>query len=118
MAAPSLTFVCLSRESCPHSSIVAYAWSLGTTPGGDDIYGPEAVGLETEAAAHGLELTPGVTYYSTVYATNAAGLTSSGSSSGAYFMRILFHNNPLPSSLPAAWMSSHYGAYKLGCVQV
>ncbi|CAH1259452.1 Hypp2286 [Branchiostoma lanceolatum] len=60
------------------SYINHYVWCVGSTPGTDDILTCTDVGLRlSEMKAISPSLTAGTKYYSTVYAVDAAGLTSS-----------------------------------------
>ena len=65
----------------PQSDIVAFDWSIGTTPGGSDVLPQTPLGSAT-AASINLPLQDGETYFITVYATNGAGLVSSITSGG------------------------------------
>ncbi|XP_070573612.1 uncharacterized protein [Ptychodera flava] len=73
----------------PHTDIVGYSWKIGTSPGYDDILEEEFVGLVTEMSASDLNLQPGVRYYTTVTACNAAELCTTVSSDG-----IIADNSP------------------------
>ncbi|XP_070572151.1 uncharacterized protein [Ptychodera flava] len=73
----------------PHTDIVGYSWKIGTSPGYDDILEEEFVGLGTEMSADDLNLRPGVIYYATVTACNAAELCTTVSSDG-----IIADNSP------------------------
>ncbi|XP_078696304.1 uncharacterized protein LOC144924691 isoform X1 [Branchiostoma floridae x Branchiostoma belcheri] len=60
-----------------HSYIHHYVWCVGSTPGTDDILTCTDVGLRlSDVKEISPELTSGTKYYSTVYAVDAAGLTS------------------------------------------
>ena len=64
------------------SGIMEYRWGLGTTPDDADAMNFTTVGRMTSGKADNLLLTHGVRYYATVEATNGAGMTSRGWSSG------------------------------------
>ncbi|XP_022100380.1 uncharacterized protein LOC110984469 isoform X2 [Acanthaster planci] len=66
----------------PHSSIFEYSWRAGLCPGCTDVVPEQHVGLETDVHAGNLNLVPGLTYYLTVTACNAAGLCTSVTSDG------------------------------------
>ena len=66
----------------PESYVVSYKVAIGTQPNGTSIMDWLYLGLEEEFSLYGLELENWKTYYFTVEATNAAGLTSTGSSDG------------------------------------
>lgn len=61
----------------PESEITSYGWTIGTTPGGDDILPEKNVGLSLVGRKTGLTLEEGQHYYATVYAYNGAGLRAS-----------------------------------------
>ena len=64
------------------SSVVGFAWSVGSSPGATDVIPVTDLGAVTTAVAAGLSLVDGTTYYVTVYATNGAELVSSATSAG------------------------------------
>ncbi|XP_022105050.1 uncharacterized protein LOC110986986 isoform X2 [Acanthaster planci] len=66
----------------PHSSIVGYSWRIGLCPGCSDVVPEQHVGLDTDVRAENLNLVPGLTYYVTVTACNAADLCTSVTSDG------------------------------------
>ncbi|XP_038071216.1 uncharacterized protein LOC119740085 [Patiria miniata] len=66
----------------PHSALVGYSWFSGTCPGCSDVVPWQHVGLETSVTAENLNLVPGLTYYVTVTACNAADLCTSVTSDG------------------------------------
>lgn len=61
----------------PQTAIVDYEYAIGTTPQGQELVPYTSSGALTDVVRTGLVLTPGETYYFSVKATNAAGLTSS-----------------------------------------
>jgi MYXO-CTERM domain-containing protein len=71
-----------SGFSDPESGITRYDWAIGTAAGAGDVQAFTSVGTSTAAAATGLTLANGTTYYVTVRATNGAGLTSTAVSDG------------------------------------
>lgn len=58
----------------PESGIDRYEYIIGTTPGGHDVRYWTHAGWGNSHVAHGLALTPGVTYYISVRAVNKKGL--------------------------------------------
>ncbi|XP_038057739.1 uncharacterized protein LOC119729229 [Patiria miniata] len=66
----------------PHSAIVGYSWRAGMCPGCSDVVTEQHVGLDTDVLAENLNLVPGLTYYVTVTACNAASLCTSVTSDG------------------------------------
>jgi len=64
------------------SGIMRYRWSLGTSPGKDDIVSFREVGMQRFGKADNVSLVPGGPYYVTVKGTNKAGLSSQGWSDG------------------------------------
>lgn len=70
-----------SSSSDLNSDIASYEYSIGTAAGLQDIRSWTNVGLSTYAAATGLVLIPGSTYYFNVRAINGAGLFSNEISS-------------------------------------
>lgn len=66
----------------PGSGVVAYAWAMGTTPGGTDVQDFVDVGMATSAANTTLVVDARQTYYVSVRATNGAGLATTTSSDG------------------------------------
>ncbi|XP_038050879.1 uncharacterized protein LOC119724031 [Patiria miniata] len=66
----------------PHGAIVGYFWRAGTCPGCSDVVPEQHVGMDTGVLAESLNLVPGLTYYVTVTACNAANLCTSVSSDG------------------------------------
>ncbi|XP_022107048.1 uncharacterized protein LOC110988105 [Acanthaster planci] len=66
----------------PHSSIIGYFWRAGTCPGCSDVVLEQYVGLNTDVVAENLNLVPGLTYYVTATACNAADLCTSVTSDG------------------------------------
>ncbi|XP_038050780.1 uncharacterized protein LOC119723938 isoform X2 [Patiria miniata] len=66
----------------PHSAIVGYAWRAGTCSGCSDVIPEQHVGLDIYVTAENLNLVPGLTYYVTVTACNAADLCTSVTSDG------------------------------------
>jgi len=58
------------------SGIAEYQYAIGTSPGGTDVVGWTSAGTNTEAAATGLSLSLGTTYYFAVKAKNGVGLWS------------------------------------------
>ncbi len=61
----------------PESGILAYWYSIGTTPGGIQVLNFTENGIRTAVTVHGLTLASGKTYYVSVKAENGAGLFSS-----------------------------------------
>lgn len=83
----------------PESVIISNEWAIGTTPGGTDIQGFVSIGaLATSASASTLTLSPGITCYITVRATNAVGLTATATSNG---VKIALPDAPLNLSAMA-----------------
>jgi len=68
----------------PDTGIVNYEYSLGTSPGDDDVVEWTNVGMITQTIRSGLELISGQEYYFNVRATNGIGMTSIGSSAPIY----------------------------------
>ena len=68
--------------SDPESPVVSYDFALGTKPLQDDIIRWENVDLATWVTQSGLSLDHARTYYVTIRATNAAGLTTAVSAQG------------------------------------
>ncbi|XP_022088109.1 uncharacterized protein LOC110977889 isoform X2 [Acanthaster planci] len=66
----------------PHSTLVGYSWFAGTCEGCSDVVPRQHVGLDTSVLADNLNLVPGLTYYVTVTACNAAELCTSVTSDG------------------------------------
>ncbi|XP_071798435.1 uncharacterized protein [Asterias amurensis] len=66
----------------PHSTIVGYSWTTGTCKGCSDVIPEQRIGMDTECQADNLNLVPGLTYYVTVTACNAADLCTSVTSDG------------------------------------
>ncbi|XP_038051300.1 uncharacterized protein LOC119724354 isoform X2 [Patiria miniata] len=66
----------------PHSAIVGYSWRAGICSGCSDVIPEQHVGLDTYVIAENLNLVPGLTYYVTVTACNAADLCTSVTSDG------------------------------------
>ncbi|XP_077866322.1 uncharacterized protein LOC144354078 [Saccoglossus kowalevskii] len=66
----------------PHTEIVGYSWKVGSCVNCDDILEKQDVGMLAEMKASHLNLEPGVRYYTTVTACNAAGLCTSVTSDG------------------------------------
>ena len=63
------------------TEIYHYEVSVGTTPGGNEIYGPEIVARTTSSLTN-LTLIPGFCYFTTIHAYNPLGLVTSMSSDG------------------------------------
>ena len=59
-----------------------YEVSVGTTPGGNEIYGPTNFELETRISLTNLSLIPGFSYFTTVHAYNPLGMATFMSSDG------------------------------------
>jgi Tfp pilus assembly protein PilX len=69
--------------SDPESGVVEYRYAIGVSAGSADLVGWTSAGTDTEVAATGLSLSPGITYYFAVQARNGAGLWSDvGTSDG------------------------------------
>ncbi|XP_033637440.1 uncharacterized protein LOC117298344 isoform X1 [Asterias rubens] len=66
----------------PHSALMGYSWKAGTCKGCTDIIPEQNIGMDTECTADNLNLVPGLTYYVTVTACNAADLCTSVTSDG------------------------------------
>ncbi|XP_022103276.1 uncharacterized protein LOC110986013 isoform X2 [Acanthaster planci] len=66
----------------PHSAIIGYSWRAGICPVCDDIVPEQHVGLDNDVVAENLNLVPGLTYYVTATACNAADLCTSVTSDG------------------------------------
>ncbi|XP_022102003.1 uncharacterized protein LOC110985345 [Acanthaster planci] len=66
----------------PHSAILGYSCRAGTCPGCGDVVPEQHVGLDTDALIENLNLIPGLTYFVTVTACNAADLCISVTSDG------------------------------------
>lgn len=67
----------------PESSIAAFEWKLGTTEGGDEVFGGDSVaGHLSVARRAGLSLTPGTRYYATLTAFNVLGDSTSVTTDG------------------------------------
>ncbi|XP_070572874.1 uncharacterized protein [Ptychodera flava] len=66
----------------PHSPVSGYSWKIGSCSECDDVLSEEDVGLSLEMKASNLNLEPGVRYYTTVTACNAAGLCTTVTSDG------------------------------------
>jgi hypothetical protein len=64
------------------SGIDHYEVSVGTTKGGNEVFGPQNVQQETRLSLSELNLTPGFRYFTTVHAYNSLGLVTSASSNG------------------------------------
>jgi len=61
---------------------VMYDWAIGTSPGATDVQAFVPVGTASNASNGALALADGTTYFVTIRATNAAGLTVSAGSDG------------------------------------
>ncbi|XP_072048762.1 uncharacterized protein [Amphiura filiformis] len=72
-----------------HTGVIGYTWRVGSCAGCDDVLPDRDVGYTTEISHNNLNLVPGLVYYVTVTACNAADLCSSVSSDG-----ILLDNTP------------------------
>jgi hypothetical protein len=69
--------------SDPETGIVSYTWGIGTSPGSDDVrFFQKETSDKTYTFASDVQAEPGKTYYVTVIATNAVGLTTQVSSNG------------------------------------
>ncbi|XP_022103295.1 uncharacterized protein LOC110986023 [Acanthaster planci] len=79
----------------PHSTILGYSWRAGMCPGCSDVVPEQHVGLYTDVVAENLNLVPGLTYYVTVTACNAAGLCTSVTSDGV----MVDDSPPLPGKV-------------------
>jgi hypothetical protein len=66
----------------PESGITGYQWAIGTSAGGTQVQGFTPVALATSASNGSLSLANGQTYFVTVRASNAVGLTAEASSDG------------------------------------
>ncbi|XP_070573746.1 uncharacterized protein [Ptychodera flava] len=66
----------------PHSSITGYSLKIGTCLNCDDVMKEEDVGYSFEMRISNLNLEPGLRYYATVTACNAAGLCTTVMSDG------------------------------------
>ncbi|XP_070573771.1 uncharacterized protein [Ptychodera flava] len=66
----------------PHSSIAGYSLKIGTCLNCDDVMKGDDVGLSLEMRFSNLNLEPGIRYYTTVTACNAAGLCTTVTSDG------------------------------------
>ncbi|XP_070557450.1 uncharacterized protein [Ptychodera flava] len=73
----------------PHTAIVGYSLKIGRCPGCNDLLEEQFVGLVTDVEANYLRIEPGLKYYTTVTACNAAGLCTVVSSDG-----IIADNSP------------------------
>ena len=60
----------------PHSDVVNYWMSVGTSPGATDVEDWTSIGLVNSHTLNGLNLTPGMYYYVNIRAENGAGLFS------------------------------------------
>lgn len=65
-----------NTASDPHSDVVNYWMSVGTTPGATDVEDWTSIGLVNSHTLNGLNLTPGMYYYVNIRAENGAGLFS------------------------------------------
>ncbi|KAI8510730.1 hypothetical protein Bbelb_116460, partial [Branchiostoma belcheri] len=72
-----------------HTALLGYSWSVGTSPGCDDVMEAEDVGLLQEASVEHLRLVSGKRYYVTVTACNVAELCTSVTSDG-----VVIDNSP------------------------
>ncbi|XP_072034094.1 uncharacterized protein [Amphiura filiformis] len=66
----------------PHSSLIGYWWIAGTCPECNDVLEEQYVGLHTNVSVEYLHLVPGLIYFVTVRACNAADLCTSVTSDG------------------------------------
>ncbi|XP_070573776.1 uncharacterized protein [Ptychodera flava] len=66
----------------PHSSVIGYSLQIGTCLNCDDVMKEEDVGYSFEMRISNLNLEPGLRYYATVTACNAAGLCTVVTSDG------------------------------------
>ncbi|XP_077995632.1 uncharacterized protein LOC144449084 [Glandiceps talaboti] len=66
----------------PHTTVVGYSVKIGSCPGCDDVIEEHNVGILTEMTATDLGLQPGIRYYTTVTACNAADLCTTVTSDG------------------------------------
>lgn len=89
--------ICLNWEGVvdTHSGIVSLKWGIGTSPGTYDVLPLQNV-TDEESAAHvvcatSLGLSHGVSYYSTLIATNGADLETTISSNGGIYMYIQYN---------------------------
>ena len=73
----------------PNSGIQEYFYSLGTTPGGNDIVDWTSAGQNISITLSNLNLSYGTTYYFSMKAINYAGLTSQVVSSDGFFVSSL-----------------------------
>jgi hypothetical protein len=66
------------------TGIFGYEWAIGTRPGADDVspFTRTSNSLQSSFTKTGLTLIQGLTYYTTVRATNGSGLTVTASSNG------------------------------------
>ena len=64
------------------SPIYYYSWSVGTSPGSDDVIPWSNIGHRTSGTFSGLSLKHGETYFVNVGATNKAGLSQTAESAG------------------------------------
>ncbi|MDQ3265449.1 MAG: hypothetical protein M3Y59_17625 [Myxococcota bacterium] len=82
----------------PESGIIEVAWAIGTTAGGAEVQPFTPVGIANLAAASGLALQNGQTYFVTVRATNGLGqtaqLTSDGITRVVPFAQVRFVSPP------------------------
>lgn len=82
----------------PHlTGIANYLLSVGTAPGGSDVFGPSSVGSSSVAALHGLQLPQGVSLFATVTAVDNVGLRVSASSAAI----VVDSSPPLPGRVSA-----------------
>jgi hypothetical protein len=71
------------RFADAESTIAFFEWAVGSSPGADDVQPFIRLGAATATAMNPrLNLEVGSTYYSTVRATNYAGLSSTSTSNG------------------------------------
>jgi len=98
--------------------IIDYQWAIGTTPANDDVMGFTSVGLGTSIEkdlapnAPGLDiLVDGHTYYSTVKAITASGLSSVASSNG-------FIVDPSPPVIAEVLTSHEVTDQKTGSIEI
>ncbi|XP_072048763.1 uncharacterized protein [Amphiura filiformis] len=65
-----------------HTGVIGYTWRVGSCAGCDDVLPDRDVGYTTDISHNNFNLVPGLVYYVTVTACNAADLCSSVSSDG------------------------------------